>query len=191
MKHSVWIIEYYSNLNRKGTLTYATIWMELENMKWNKPVTEGSVLCHSTYRRWLLFSRSVMSNSFRTHGLQHARLPCPSLSPGVCSNSSIESAIQPSHPLSSPSPPAFNLFPNQSLFQWVGSSHQVAKVLEFQLQHQSFQWIFKVDLLYDGLVWSPCSPRNFQGFSPTPQFESISSSVLSPLYGSTLTYIEV
>ena len=59
---SVWT-DYYSNLNRKGTLTYATIWMELENMKWNKPVTEGSVLYHSSYRRWLLFSRSVMSDS--------------------------------------------------------------------------------------------------------------------------------
>ena len=51
-------------------------------------------------------------------------------------------AIQPSHPLSSPSPPAFNLSQHQGLFQWVGFSHQVAKVLELQVQHQSFQWIF-------------------------------------------------
>ena len=49
-------------------------------------------------------------------------------------------AIQPSHPLSSPSPPALSLSQHQGLFQWVGSSYQVAKVLEFQLQHQSFQW---------------------------------------------------
>ena len=49
-------------------------------------------------------------------------------------------AIQPSHPLLSPSPPALNLAQHQGLFQWVSSSHQVAKVLEFQLQHQSFQW---------------------------------------------------
>ena len=49
-------------------------------------------------------------------------------------------AIQPSHPLSSPSPPALNLSQHQGLFKWVSSSHQVAKVLEFQLQHQSFQW---------------------------------------------------
>ena len=56
-------------------------------------------------------------------------------------------AIQPSHPLSSPSPPAFNLPQNQGLFQWVSSSHQVAKVLELQLQHQSFQWIFRTDFL--------------------------------------------
>ena len=51
--------------------------------------------------------------------------------------------IQPSHPLSSPSPPTFSLSQHQGLFQWVSSSHQVAKVLEFQLQHQSFQWIFR------------------------------------------------
>ena len=56
-------------------------------------------------------------------------------------------AIQPSHPLSSPSPPALNLSKHRGLFQWVSSSHQVAKVLELQLQHQSFQWIFRVDFL--------------------------------------------
>ena len=59
----------------------------------------------------------------------------------------VSDAIQPSHPLSFPSPPAFNLSQNQGLFQWVSSSHQVAKVLEFQLQHQSFQWIFGTDFL--------------------------------------------
>ena len=52
-------------------------------------------------------------------------------------------AIQPSHPLSSPSLPALNLSQHQGLFQWVSSSNQVAKVLEFQLQHQSFQWKFR------------------------------------------------
>ena len=56
-------------------------------------------------------------------------------------------AIQPSHPLSSLPPPAFNLSQDQGLFKWVSSSHQVAKVLEFQLQHQSFQWTFRTDLL--------------------------------------------
>ena len=56
-------------------------------------------------------------------------------------------AIQPSHPLSSPSPPAPNPSQHQGLFQWVNSSHEVAKVLEFQLQHQSFQWTPKTDLL--------------------------------------------
>ena len=58
-------------------------------------------------------------------------------------------AIQPSHPLSSPSPPAFNLSQHQGLFQWVSSLHQVAKVLELQLQHQSFQWIFRTVYIWD------------------------------------------
>ena len=59
----------------------------------------------------------------------------------------VSDAIQPSHPLSSPSPPAFKLSQHQGLFKWISSSHQVAKVLEFQLQHQSFQWIFRTDFL--------------------------------------------
>ena len=96
--------------------------------------------------------------------------------------------IQPPHPLS-PSPPAFNLSQQQGLFRWVNSSHQVAKVLEFQLQHQSFQWTPRTDLLLDGLVGSPCSPRDSQESSPIPQFKSINSSVLSFLYNPTVTSI--
>ena len=168
-----------------------------------------------------------MSNSLWPHGLQHARLPCPSPTSGNCSNSRplsqwchptisssvapfssclqsspasgsflmiyslnsalplqfssvaqlcpilsdpmdystldfpvhhqlleltqinvhwVADAIQPSHPLLSPSP-TFNLSQHQGVFQWVSSLHQVAKVLEFQLQHQSFQWVFRVDFL--------------------------------------------
>ena len=85
-------------------------------------------------------------------------------------------AIQQSHPLSSPSAPAHNPSQHQGLFQWVNSSHKVAKVLEFQLQHQSFQWIPRTDLLQDGLDGSPCSPRDSQEYSPTPQFKSINFS---------------
>ena len=59
----------------------------------------------------------------------------------------VSDAIQPSHPLLSPSPLTFNLSQHQGPFQWVGSSHQAARVLEVQLQHQSFQWIFRVDFL--------------------------------------------
>ena len=59
----------------------------------------------------------------------------------------VSDAIQPSHPPSSPSSLTFNLSQHQGLFQWVSSSHQVAKVLEFQLQHQSFQWTLRTDLL--------------------------------------------
>ena len=78
-------------------------------------------------------------------------------------------AIQPSHPLSSLSPPAPNFSQHQGLFQWVNSLHEVAKVLEFQLQHQSFQWTPRTYLLQDGLVGSPCSPRDSQESSPTPK----------------------
>ena len=98
-------------------------------------------------------------------------------------------AIQSSHPLSSPSPPAFSLSQHQGLFQWVSSSHQVAKVLQFQLQHQSFQWIFRTDFLQDWLVGSPCNPWDSQESSPTSQFKSINSSVFSFLYSSPLTSI--
>ena len=84
--------------------------------------------------------------------------------------------IQPSHPLSSPSSPAPNPSQHQSLFQWVNSSHEVAKVSEFQPHYQSFQWKPRTDLLWDRLVGSPCSPRDSQESSPTPQFKSINSS---------------
>ena len=83
-----------------------------------------------------------------------------------------------------------SIFPSIScLFKWVNSSHQVAKVWEFQLQHQSFQWIFRTGFLQDGLVGSPCSPRDSQESSPTPQFKSINSSALSFLYSPTLISI--
>ena len=68
-------------------------------------------------------------------------------------------AIQPSHPLSSPSPPAPNPSQHQGLFQQVNCSHEVAKVLEFQLQHHSFQRNPRADLLQNGLVGSPCSDQ--------------------------------
>ena len=73
----------------------------------------------------------------------------------------VSDSIQPSQPLSSPSPvffPSIRVFSSESLLP-----DQVAKVLEFQLQHQSFQWIFRVDFLYEGLVGSPCCPRNSRG----------------------------
>ena len=99
-------------------------------------------------------------------------------------------AIQPSHPLLSPPPPAPNPSQHQGLFQWINSLHDVAKVLEFQLQCQSFQWTPRTYLLQDGLIGSPCSPRDSQESSPTPQFKSISSSALSFLHCPTLTSIQ-
>jgi len=98
-------------------------------------------------------------------------------------------ATQPSHCLSSPYLPALKLSQHQGLFKWVSSLHQGARVLEFQLQHQSFQWIFRTNFLDDRLVGSPCSPRDSQESSPTPQFKSIHFSSRSFLYSSTLTSI--
>ena len=94
------------------------------------------------------FSHSVVSDSLQSHRLQHAGLPVHHQLPELIQTHvhGVGEAIQPSHPLSSPSS-AFNLSQHQGLFQWVSSSHQVAKVLEFQLQHQFFQWIFRVDFL--------------------------------------------
>ena len=95
------------------------------------------------------FSCSVVSNSLWPYGLQHTRLPCPSPTPRAYSNScpsrwwyhlTISSSVVPfsSH---------LQSFPASGSFLWVDSLHQVAKVLEFQLQHQSFQWIFRIDFL--------------------------------------------
>ena len=135
------------------------------------------------------FSHSVGSHSLWPHGLQHTRLPCPSPIPKVYSNScswsqwchlTISSSVI---PFSS----CFQSSQHQGLYQWVSSSHQVAKVLEFHLQHQLFQWTFRTDFLQDGMVGSPFSPRYSQESSPTPQLKNISSSALSFLYSPTLT----
>ena len=100
----------------------------------------------------------------------------------------VSDAIQPSHPLASPSPPAPNPSQHQS-FPKINSSHEVAKVLEFQLQHYSLQRNPRADLIHNGLVGSLCSPRDSQESSPTPQFKSINSSALSLLHSPTLTCI--
>ena len=136
----------------------------------------------------LLFSHSVMSNSLRSHGLQHTRLPCTSPPPRVFSNSC------PScwwcHPVISASAVPFSSclqsFQHQGLFQWASSSYQVAKLLE--LQHQSFNEYsgfisFKIDWFYFLAVqWTLKS-------SQTPQIKSIKYSEISFLYGPTLTSI--
>ena len=106
---------------------------------------------------WWLFSRSVVSDSLRPHKLQHARLSCPSLSPGVCSNSCPLNCW--CHPIISssvaPFSSALDLYQPIMVFsQGGGSSHEAAKVLELQLHYHSFQWIFRIDFLYNWLVWS-------------------------------------
>ena len=101
----------------------------------------------------------------------------------------VSDTIQPSHPLLPPFPSALDLPQHQGLFQWVISLHQGVYVLDLQLQHQPFQWIFRVDFLQGWLVLPPCSPRDSQEPSLAPQFEIINSLALSRLYGSTLTSI--
>ena len=102
-----------------------------------------------TYFSSVQFSHSVVSYSLWPHEPQHSRPPCPSPTPGANQIHVhwVGDAVQPSHPLSSPSPPALNLSQHQGLFKWISSSHQVVKVLELQLQHQSFQWTARTDLL--------------------------------------------
>ena len=130
------------------------------------------------------FSCSVVFNSLQPHKSQHARPPCPSQLPKFAQTHvhRVSDAIQ-------PSPPAANPSQHQSLFRWVNSSHEVAKVLDFQLQHHSFQRNPRADLLQNGMVGSPCSSRDSQESSPTSQFKHINFSSLSLLHSPTLTSI--
>ena len=134
------------------------------------------------------FRCSVVSEFLQPHELQTARPPGPS-TPGVYPNSSPSSKW--CHPAISSSVVPFSSCPNlsqhQSLFQWVNSSHEVAKLVEFQLH--SFQRNPRADLLQNGLGGSPCSPRDSQESSPTPQFKNIKSSAISLLHSPTLTSI--
>ena len=119
----------------------------------------------------------LVSDSLQPHGLQHTRLPCLSPTPRVYSNScpwsrwchpTISSSVIPfsSHLQSSPAWGSF------LMSQFFASGSQI---LELQLQHQSFQRIFRTDFLQDALVGSPWCPRDSEMSSPTPQFKSINS----------------
>ena len=130
----------------------------------------------------------LLSDFLQPHELQHARLPYPSPSPRACSKSCPSSQwchlLHLSHPLSPPSPLVLDISQHQGLYQWVGSLHQVAKVLELQLQNQSFQWILRVDLLLGltGLisllpkwlsrVFSSTNIQNHQFFGAQPSLWS-------------------
>ena len=128
----------------------------------------------------LLFSCPVGSYFLLLHWRQHSRPPCHSPSLKVCPSS--RSLRWWCHPVISSSDALFSFCPQQNLsqhrglFQWVICSYQMTKILEPQLQHQSLQWIFMVDLPWDWLVWSLCCPRDFQESSPAPQLKGINSS---------------
>ena len=137
------------------------------------------------------FSRSVVSDSLQPHESQHARPPCPSLTPRVRSNSCPSS--QWCHPAISSSVipfsscpqslPASESFPMSQLFAWGGQSTGVSASASFPPKKS------RADLLQNGLVGSPCSPRDSQESSPTPQFKSINSLALGFLHSPTLTSI--
>ena len=137
------------------------------------------------------FSGSVVSDSLRPHGLHHPRVPCPSPSPRACSNACLSNLW--SHPTISSSVIPFSSrlqsFPASGSFPMSQLFISVAKVLELQLQHQSFQWIFRTNFLQNWLVWSPCSPKDSQESFSTPQFKSINYLVLSLLCSPPLTSI--
>ena len=131
------------------------------------------------------FSHSVVSNSLWPHGLQYARLPCPSPTPGACSNSCPLSWW--CHPTISscvfPSPSAFNLSQHHGLFQWASSSRQVSKELEFQFLMNIPDWF---PLGWTG--WVSLQAKELSR-SPTTQFKSMNSSACSFLYSPTQTFI--
>ena len=173
----------------KGKATHSSI------LAWRIPWTIQSMGLQRVGHDWVTFTFTLSLRSVQS--LSHVRLFVTPWTAAHQASLSITNsrrlpklmlfcdAIQPSHPLLSPSP-TFNLSQHQGLFKWVIFSNQVAKVLEFQLQHQAFQWIPRAD---DGRVGSSFSPRNSQESSPTPQFKSINSSALSFLYSPTLTSI--
>ena len=101
----------------------------------------------------------------------------------------VSDAIQPSHPLLSPSSPTFILSQHQDLCQWVSALHQVAKILEFQLQHQFFQWTPRTDLPLGLTGWISLQSKGLSRVFSKPQFKSISASALNFLYSPTLTSI--
>ena len=156
---------------------------------WPKPIQSEWISDLWLETLLLLFSCQVMSNSLQPHEPQHISLLRPSLSSRVCSNSYPLSWWCHSIITSSVTPffscPQF--FRASDLFQWVGSLNQVAKVLELPFQHQSFQWIFRVDFFYHLLILSPSVQGTLKESSLAPQFKSIHSSPLNLLYGPTLT----
>ena len=161
--------------------------MHLTTSKYKTHIVSALISKFSSFH----FSRSVVSDSLWPHESQHTRPPCPSPTPGVHSDShpfsqwchpAISSSVIPfsSCPQSLP---ASGSFPVSQLFAWGGQSIGVSALASFLPRNP------RADLLQNGLVGSPCSPRDSQESSPTPQFKSITSSALSLLHSPTLTSI--
>ena len=167
--------------------------LKVKRASWSDGTASSSITCcdlclegnseqkmhdKSCHQRSDQISRSVVSDSLQPHESQHARPPCPSPTPGVHWDS--HPSTQWCHPAISPSVvpfsswpqslPASESFPMSQLFTWRGQSTGVSALASF------FQRNPRADLLQNGLVGSPCSPRDSQESSPTPQFKSINSS---------------
>ena len=120
---------YFDRILNSSCINFLVLYTYISSVQFNSVIQSCPALC------------DPMNHS--TPGLPvHHQLPEFTQTHIHC----VGDAIQPSHPLPSPSPPAPNPSQHQGLFQWVNSSHEVAKALEFQLQHQSFQWTPRTDL---------------------------------------------
>ena len=162
------------------------LWEELRSWGWIPHAQDEC--CYKRDLSSVQFSHSVVSESLRLYGLRHGKPPCPSPTPGVYSNScpssrwcnpAISSSVAPfsSCPQSLS---ASESFPMSHLFAWGGQRFGVSALASFLPKNT------QTDLLQNG-VGSPCSPRDSQESSPTPQFKSINSSALSFLHSPTLT----
>ena len=132
--------DYYSTINKNGIIPYAATWMD--HIKWSKRKTNiiwYHLSVQSLSHVWLC---NPMNRSMPSLPVHH-QLPESTQTHAH----RVGDAIHSSHPLSSPSPPVLNFSQHQGLFKWVSSPHEVAKVLEFQLQCQSFQSTFRTDFL--------------------------------------------
>ena len=139
--------KYWSGLPFPSPEDFPKPAMNLGLLHWRQTLYH---LRHQSYSS-VQFSRSVVSDSlwFCPMNLSMPGFPVHHQLPEFTQTHvhQVGDAIQPFYPLSSPFPPVFNLSQHPGLFKWVSSSHQVAKVLAFQLQHQSSQWIFRTDVL--------------------------------------------
>ena len=140
----IWFCEFIKNVLNHGNLHIVSLWRS------KTEIWEG-IKDRKTKAASVQFSSVAQSCPTLCDPMNHSTpgLPVHHHLPDFTQTHvhRVGDAIQPSHPLTSPSPPTFNLSQHQGLSKWVSSSHQVAKVLEFQLQHQSFQWIFRTDFL--------------------------------------------
>ena len=145
----VMVSQVYTYVKTHQIVHFKYVYYALYQLYLNKTVNIFLTHLWNDLSSWVEFTRSVLSDSLQPHAPQHARPPCPSPTPGVHTNPCplnwwCHPTISSCHPLLL----LLSIFPSIRVFsKWVNSSHEMAKVLEFQLQHQSFQWTPRTDLL--------------------------------------------